>query len=187
MRNKIGRNNPCYCGSGLKYKKYCLKCKQMQDDGYLQKLQIGLQQQMGDGARDMVFLEPNSPEIRMSEIILEFAGDMLKHAYTNSEKKNAIDLACLAWNLALFKEIGEGEYEKQFNFFLKKIGIKKQADKDDIRPLIEALIGKKFDEYPDIDRLIISHEINFLRDELRLNVASVIKPEEIGKSLVEMQ
>lgn len=28
MKNKIGRNKPCPCGSGKKYKKYCMKEKQ---------------------------------------------------------------------------------------------------------------------------------------------------------------
>ena len=46
MANKIGRNNPCPCGSGLKYKKCCLGGKKLQSKNlkeiYAQKYKIRL-------------------------------------------------------------------------------------------------------------------------------------------------
>jgi hypothetical protein len=86
-------------------------------------------------------------------------------------------MACLAWNLALIKQESEEEYESQLKGFFKKLGGKSQIEV--FRPLIEALIYKKMEEYDDINRMIISYDIHFKGKNLTLNVASTISPEEL--------
>lgn len=117
----------------------------------------------------------------MSEVILEFADDMLRHSDTRSDKKNAINLACFAWNLAFFKGESDEVCQTQLNSFLKKIGIKNRVDTNEIEPLINALVHKKINAYNEINRFIIDYQIDFKRDELMLNVASIIPPEEIDE------
>lgn len=184
MKNKISRNDLCFCGSGLKYKKCCLKSKKSApEDIRLRHLQTELKQKIEKTLEEeVIFLEPNSQPVKMSEIILEFAQDMLRHAYTRSEKKKAIDLACLAWNLALVKHESEEEYEIQLDAFLKQLGIKSQADKNDLQPLIHALVEKKLSEYSEIDRFIINYQIDFHKDEMMLNVASTFSPAHVNKT-----
>lgn len=183
IQNKIGRNDPCHCASGLKYKKCCLKSKQNESENrQLHLVQAGLKQKAReDLSQKVVFLKPNSETIKMSEVILEFADDMLRHADTRSEKKKAIDIACLAWNLALFKQRNSEEYENQLNAFLKQMGIKDKDDRNDMELLIGHLVDKKFNEYPMIDRLIVHYQVDLKKDELMLNVASTFSQAEVDE------
>lgn len=179
MQNKIGRNDPCHCDSGLKYKQCCLKSKQI-NAGELSLHQTQPKQKQKTknylsqiGKR---LAEPKA--IRMSEIILEFAADMLRHSDTRAERKQAIDFACLAWNLALFKGRDHKEYKSQLSSFLKQIGIKSQSDKNEIQLLISALVDKKMKKYPLIDRFIVHYQVKFKKNELVLHVASAFSSSE---------
>lgn len=183
IQNKIGRNDRCHCASGLKYKKCCLKSKQNEsEDRQLHLVQAGLKQKVReDLSQEVVFLEPNSETIKMSAVVLEYADDMLRHADTRSEKKKAIDIACFAWNLALFKQRNSEEYENQLNAFFKQMGIKDKDDRNHLELLMGALVDKKCNEYPTIDRLIVHYQVDFKRDELMLNVASTYSPAEVDE------
>ncbi len=186
MNNKIGRNDPCLCASGLKYKKCCLISKQIESENTrLQQRQNELKQKVKTHTeQEVVFLDSNSHPIKMSAVILEFADDMLRHADTRSEKKKAITLACFAWNLAMFKE-KNGEYQTQLASLLKQMGIKDQLDKDHMEQLIDALVDKKINEYSTINRFIADYQIDFSRDELMLNVASIIPSSEVDDLAAE--
>lgn len=179
IRHKIGRNDPCHCGSGLKYKKCCLESKQIEsEDLSLHQAQTELKQKIRNNlSQEMRFLDTDAEPMKMSEVILEFAADMLRHSDTRTERKKAIDLACLAWNLALFKQKDDTQYETQLNSFLKQMGIKNQ-NKNEATLLIDALVNKKIQEYPEIDRFIVHYQVDFKKDELMLNVASTFSPPE---------
>ena len=187
LQNKIGRNDPCHCASGLKYKKCCIQNKQIgSEDIQLHLMQAGLKQKVkADMCQEVVFHEPNLKTIKMSEVILEFASDLLRDADTRTEKKNAIDLACFAWNLAFFKQKNSDEYESHLNSFLKQMSIKNKDDRSHMEFLISALIDKKFNEYFTINRLIVHHQIDFIKDELMLNVASTFSSSEVGELTCE--
>lgn len=130
---------------------------------------------------EIVFLEPNSHPIKMSEIILEFADDMLRHSESNAEKRRAIDFACVAWNLALFKKDNKKDYLLELNSFLELTKINMQEEMDYVKSLINELVNKKIKEYANIDRLILHYQIDFVDGELILNVASTIVSEEINE------
>lgn len=178
---KIRRNGPCPCGSGLKYKKCCLERKQAEAaELRLWQLQAELKEKLEKSLdKEVVLLEPNSHPIKMSEVILEFAEDMLRHSDTRTEKKQAIEMACLAWNLALIKQQNDEEYERALAQLLKQKGLRGQPT--ELRQLLEALINKKIKEYAEIDRMIVRYQIDFEGGELMLNVASTIAPEEVGE------
>jgi SEC-C motif len=180
IRNKIGRNDPCHCDSGLKYKKCCLKSKQIESEALpLRQTQAELKQKVRDNLfQEVRFLDTDSEPIKMSAVILEFAADMLRHSDTRAERKQAIDIACFAWNLALFKEKDNAQYKSQLNSFLKQMGIKNQSDRNEIQLLISALVDKKIREYPMIDRFIVHYQVNFKKDELMLHIASAFSTPE---------
>jgi len=48
-----------------------------------------------------------------------------------------------------------------------------------MKQLIEALVNKKMNEYPTINRFIADYQIDFSKDELMLNVASIIPTVEV--------
>jgi hypothetical protein len=181
-RNKIGRNDLCPCGSGLKYKKCCLKSEQVDSKEIrMHHIQTGFKQRIRKNLSDeAIFLDPTTETIKMSEIILEFAEDMLRNSDTRSEKENAINIACLAWNLAWIKQKDNKEYENQLASFIKEMGIKDKDYINDMESLINALVNKKIEEYPMIDKLIVHYQVDFHKDELMLNVASTYSPEEVG-------
>ena len=182
---KIGRNDPCPCASGLKYKKCCYESKSLANEEFrLQQFQSDFKKKLEASAdSEIVFHQPNSHPVKMSEVILEFAEDMLRHADTNAEIRKAITLACAAWNLALLKEKGEEEACKmQFNSFLDHMRITEQEDIINLKNLVDALIDKKISDYFGINRLIVNFQIDFAGGKLMLNVASTIVPEEINDS-----
>jgi hypothetical protein len=183
IRNKIGRNDLCHCNSGLKYKKCCLNSKQVKyitpEDMESFSAQTELKQKVKDHLPPEVrILDADSQMVKMSEVILEFASEMLRHSDTRTEKKQAIDIACLSWNLALIKETDHERYKKKLIFFLKQMGLKDADEKNEIQSLISDLVDKKIKEYSLIDRFIVEYQVKFKKDELMLHVASTFSPPE---------
>ena len=170
QHTKVGRNDPCSCGSGLKYKKCCLKNEQLMSDE-LSLARIQLKQEMNAIlSKDVVILESSEQEVKMSGLILEFADDMLRHADTQEETRKALSLACVAWNLACVKEKSVKDYEKQVKAYLKELGVKdKDEDAAVFKDLIAALVDKKMNEYSGIDRLVMGYQIDFKKDKLIFN------------------
>lgn len=179
IRNKTSRHDPCQCGSGLKYKQCCLESKQIKSgDLLLHPAQPKLKQKTKDHLSQKSKLQTDLQAIKMSEVILEFAADMLRHSDTRTERKQAIDFACMAWNLAIFKEKDPAEYKRQLNSFFKQIGAKSQNDKKEVQLLITALVNKKMKQYPLINRFIFHYQIKFKKNELILHVASAFSSTE---------
>ncbi|MBU0910818.1 MAG: hypothetical protein KJ717_14715 [Proteobacteria bacterium] len=83
----------------------------------------------------------------MSEIISEFAADIISGGRDLYEKQNYLNCACTAWNISLYPEADIGQklnsvvadYEK-FNPGLK--------DSDNYRHNLKQLIERKFELYP---------------------------------------
>lgn len=60
--------------------------------------------------------------------------------------------------------------------------ITEQEDVENMTNLIDDLIDKKINNYFGINRLVVNFQIDFTGNELMLNVASTIAPEEIKDS-----
>lgn len=181
IRDKIGRNDPCHCNSGLKYKKCCLNSNPieriMPEDIQLHQAQNELKQKVRDKlSQEATIIDADAQIIKISEVILEFAADLLKDAEGRAEKKQAIDIACLAWNLAVIKATDSARYEKELNIILMQIG--KGHDEEDEIQLLTALVDKKIKEYPLVDRFIVQYQVKFKKNELMLHVASAFSSPE---------
>lgn len=147
----------------------------MPEDIQLHQAQNELKQKVKDKlSQEATIIDADAQMIKMSEVILEFSANLLKEVEGQAEKKLAIDMACLAWNLAVIKETDSARYEKELNLILMQIG-KGQDEEKEIQLLI-ALVDKKIKEYPSIDRFIVQYQVKFKKNELMLHVASTFSP-----------
>jgi len=179
---KLGRNEACFCGSGNKYKKCCLSFedKSLQDklsftentrNKGLKQLTNRVKKEMGD----KYSLLSGDFEIKMSEIILHLAEDLLEFATTKSQHTQAITVACVAWNLAVMfdSKKQKEELDKLLDKSVNDLQI--QTDFSDI---VHSIIQKKNYFYPNVHRIIVDYALTGNHNNLHLQVVSTL-PESI--------
>lgn len=155
---KIGRNEPCPCGSGKKYKKCCLG--QYYEPIFTKEVSEEIDQ------------EDDLNEVKISKIIIDYAQDLLKIMGDKIDQEIAINLVIAAWNLSMFKE---NERTKALSSLLKKMVIKDGSNESKaINYLMQTLISRKQQDYPDLNRFIEEHYLSTSKNEIRLTVVSTI-------------
>src|SRR3990167_5765186 len=103
MLKKIGRNDPCMCGSGKKYKKCCLTNRKLPiSNNAIQESQERLKTSVKKKIGSQAVILDKASKRKMSEIILGLAEDFLYEAESDNEIRNLIMATCFAWNLSLF-------------------------------------------------------------------------------------
>lgn len=191
---KIGRNDPCHCGSNLKYKKCCLKNNELVsqdeliDPMEIKKIQSGLKEkasQLLGSDKDCLFVKPDKKMIKMSEIIVEFADEFLKKMHTKNQKKRVLDLACLAWNLGICA--GQNGQLPDLDEVIGTMEIKDNEKIEVFKYMLSVLVNKKLTEYGLIDRIIVNYEITDDADEdedFRIDIMSMVSQKEISMSKI---
>jgi|SRR5580698_1336566 hypothetical protein len=184
---KLGRNELCSCGSQLKYKKCCLLTPNTAElsGKKLEAVHDILKNKANrvfGGNNNPIMIHQEQSSIKMSEVIIEFAEEFLDKMHTNSQKKNLLELACLAWNSALFAEEGIGLPDS--DELLNSIELKNNdaEARDVLKYILSVLTHKKMDEYSHIDRVIVSYHFTDIGSTFRLDVASVISKKEMQKN-----
>ena len=178
MRNYLpsggsGRNFPCYCGSGKKYKKCCLN-----KDSFVSKKETLKQfsmEKLRDGNSGGGAICGNFEKMgiaKMSAVILEYADELLEMTQTPCEKQKAMGLAIIAWNLSLLK--GENQKNEIDAYLLDIMKLKKNSEEwNDMLGIMQALIEKRMEYYSEYDRFIFDYEfIHLGPGEFHLNVVS---------------
>lgn len=112
--------------------------------------------------------------IKMSEVILDLAEDLLEAAETKSQYNSAITITCIAWNLAT---LNSEEYKNSLERQLSKMG--DQSYQQDTLKIIDALVEKKNRLYPDINRVILDYDLIGNKHNFHLNIVSIVSEEEI--------
>ncbi len=112
---------------------------------------------------DVIIL--TNPEMKMSEVLIEFAQPLLKVAKTTEQFRTAISLAGLAWNAAL---LGDKDIEKEIRDLIPK----SNPVYDDILPIMEMLKDRKHRDFYDYDRVIIDYQISGKAPDYHLSVIS---------------
>lgn len=171
---KPGRNSICECGSGKKYKKCCLineSTPHMCD----KHIEASLNKLREKHANEK-FIVTNPEKLglkKMSEIILEYADEMLNMASTRDDKEKAIIMAVSAWNISFVKE---DQRKNKIDECLESMNINKKSDIwDDAQGIFQELINKKLTIYKSINRFIIDFEfIKLNKHDYHLNVVSTI-------------
>ncbi len=148
-KNKIGRNDPCYCGSGKKYKKCC----------YQQKF-------------DFETTNNNVPKIKISEAILKISEPLIRKFPNRKRTTVIIDMAVAAWNMSLVSEdIRENTENKIVEILPKAVDAMGVAL---IVEQIDILIQRKIKYYNDVKFFIKSYKLFFNdEDQLTLDINSV--------------
>lgn len=177
---KVGRNDACPCDSGKKYKKCCLSLEEISlheptpvNIIARQKSEERLRQRIHNHMGGKFTMLSGELEVKMSEVILHLAEDLLSRAKTKSQHQKAIAITCMAWNLGVMfePEQQKDELEEFLNNFDDAL------TKQDIRDIVMSIIEKKNHYYPNINRTIIDHELIGNKNDFHLNVVSTV-PEE---------
>ncbi len=124
-----------------------------------------------------------SPEVKMSELIGEYASDYINMGETTEERQSYLNGACSAWNIAVLPEHLREEALRRNIAEYKKMNPKADDAKnlaDDLRKLIE----KKLQMFPGVEKVIIDGSIEPISDtKYRILVASTDHPEQLKQVL----
>ena len=172
---KVKRNDPCTCGSGLKYKKCCLPKDAVISRKAQQKSQERLREDLEKNYGNQLVFHEQETEIKMSEIILDLVDEFLTDATSRHELDNIIRTTCMAWNLAV--SLPKDQYQSEIQRFLSEMKLNEYES--ELQEFMTIIIEKKLERYPHVDRFIMDYELLGKPNNLHLNVASSFKPEEI--------
>lgn len=180
-RAKLGRNDDCPCGSGNKYKRCYLssshalsQTKKPISQELIQKSMTRLKNRAHNNLGEECILHEGGFKIKMSEVILDLAHNLLKIAETKSQYKKAIDITCIAWNLSILSGV---EKEKSMDEFFNRLD--EEEARNDMLHIISAIIEKKNRQYPHINRVILDYDVLSNKDNIHLNVMSVVPQDEV--------
>jgi hypothetical protein len=167
---KIGRNDPCFCGSGKKYKKCCVEemQKHVTESDLEDSMQIFSHKIKKDYPQIKRFVfsqEDNLP--KMSEILMEFGSDFIEEAEKDDEIEIILTICVVAWNLSF---LDVQEINEAIESFLKLKEL--EHDKEELRAILTELIDRKAIEYPHINRVIQHFEFIKTKNGRVFNVAS---------------
>lgn len=193
ISHKIGRNDPCFCGSGKKYKKCCFLNSMNQEaedeavhpqTALLETIRDKLEEQY-KGKQVTIETSEEMGLVKMSEIILEFAQELLDLAKSYREKESILMLAIVAWNIAVMANYDTNSVISHIEDFLRTLGFKRNSEeKEAVVSILLALVEKKRAKFPDVHRYIIDFEVKEIKKDLHLNVASAVAPTKRGESFL---
>ena len=122
------------------------------------------------GSKNLVI--NTSPEIKMSELIGEYASDYINMGDTTEERQSFLNGACTAWNLAILPEHSREVAIRRVIEGYKRVnpGI---DDSGDFEHDLRILIQKKLEMFPDIKKTILGATIEPISGtKYRINIAS---------------
>jgi hypothetical protein len=126
-----------------------------------------------------------SPEIKMSELIGEYASDYINMGESTEERQSYLNGACSAWNIAVLPEHLREEAVRRNIKEYKRInpGI---DDADNLAHDLRQLIQKKLEMFPGVKKVIIDASIEPISDtKYRIVVASTDNPEQLKQMLTK--
>ena len=97
---------------------------------------------------------------KISEMVVDFAGDFLRLGKTPDERRNLLRSACSAWNIACAPEATRTKLVDQFLANYRQCNPRSHAE--ELRTVhhdLELLIQQKLKKYPHIIKQIVSCEL----------------------------
>jgi len=102
----------------------------------------------------------NSKNLKMSKMVLQFAGDYIEMGETTEERQNYLNSACSAWNIALLPLKKRNKAIKKYLKAYKRYNTDvDEEDCKDMQENLEKLIAEKDRLFPDENRRIFGSEI----------------------------
>jgi hypothetical protein len=126
-----------------------------------------------------------SPEIKMSELIGEYASDYINMGESTEERQSYLNGACSAWNIAVLPEHLREEALSRNIAEYKRMnpGV---DDADDLEDDLGKLIQKKLQMFPGVKKVIIEASIEPISGtKYRILVASTDHPEQLKQMLTK--
>ena len=165
--NTLGRNDPCFCGSGKKYKKCCLP---HEEQAYRRKTSEDLAQEFLDQDPSHQFVQSEDVgTYKLSEVILEYGSDLLEAADTDQKKEEVICICIAAWNLSW---LSEDQRPGAIDVLLEKMKVQDSHAEYALRELLAELIICRQTEYPFYNRFIYKFSLQDGGDEMYFSVLS---------------
>lgn len=180
--SKMGRNSLCFCGSGKKYKKCCLKQNENPADDeestLIKKQQHALWQKFVDQHpdREVRPWQQGSMDGGMSGVILDYADDFLRFAKTGEDYTWIISLSVLAWNLSILNSFADLQTFNNVIDDMMAHSLELEEGSEgwrEVKDMLIKLIHKKQQNFPYSNRIIYDFEVIPLKGgEFYLNVIS---------------
>lgn len=174
---KLGRNELCPCDSGKKYKKCCLINPKYEDNEETPEDHAATllgQKRLAEKLKNqnVMLSSPIDSMPKLSAAILELAKDMLASARNKSERKTAITIACVAWNIAVVAD-DQDSLQHELNHFFTTC-VEDRQNQNDFTQIILSMVTKKKLLFPDDVRLVVDFEIVDTKTYFSVNVASML-------------
>lgn len=110
-------------------------------------------------------------QLKMSEMVLQFADDYISMGETTDERQNLLNSACSAWNMSLLSTHERSrnikKYLKEYKRYNSDID---DQDCEDMKENLEKLISEKERLFPDESKKIITAEIKIINGKEHYNV-----------------
>jgi hypothetical protein len=126
-----------------------------------------------------------SPEIKMSELIGEYASDYINMGESTVERQSYLNVACTAWNIAVLPEhLREEALSRNIEEYQRiNPGI---DDADNLAHDLRKLVQKKLQMFPGVKKVIVDASIEPISDtKYRVIVASTDNPEQLKQMLTK--
>jgi hypothetical protein len=116
-------------------------------------------------------------EVKMSEVIIEFAEPLMERAMNYEDEKKALTMAIGLWNLSVLPLEKRAE---EIETLIGALGGSESDPENDAenRNLIQLFIDRKERLFPDIERLILDYDMVETPKGLHLNVVSSLSEKE---------
>jgi uncharacterized membrane protein YheB (UPF0754 family) len=157
---RIGRNQPCPCGSGKKYKKCCYGKNNIN--------KILLSKGFGKNFPKDVVITANPQKEKMSEVLLEFAKPLTDECETEKAFYNALQISAIAWNSSF---LSPGERNKLIDESINKY-INYNNERAMAKEILSKMLERKKKKFPNINRMIMDFQISYRDGQQHLEVIS---------------
>ncbi|MEM9483445.1 MAG: hypothetical protein AAGA83_07105 [Cyanobacteria bacterium P01_F01_bin.116] len=113
-------------------------------------------------------------EVKMSDVLEEFVEPYLPETDNLEQQGMVFEMGVIAWNLAILPENKrQSALEKLFDKLTKN---KNAIVKRDLNNLIDEMVARKFELFPDNRRYILDFQLEDGGDQFHLSVASTLSP-----------
>jgi len=134
-----------------------------------ERLMEGVKERISQTGRAVRFDFSN--QVKMSEVILDFAQPLLDAAQTDVEQFKAIELAIMVWNISMLPEINQ---KKRIEEIKAVTFVGNQADWKEDDEVFTYLLQRRKSFYSGINRIIMDYDIIETPQGFHLNVVSNI-------------
>ena len=116
-------------------------------------------------------IHSKSKALKMSEMVLQFAGDYIRMGDDLDDRQNLLNSACSAWNISLLKpkkrEKAIRKYVKEYKRYNPDVD---DQNCRDMQENLEKLVSEKERLFPDEKRRIVKAEIEAKNGKEHYNV-----------------